>query len=709
MADLIAAGGATFELVITSSDPAVAAAAAAAAAIPQSTLPAGGSREGSGVHPASPSGGVRDSKSPLPSSSAPSAVLLRQASLKQEGVQLIPSPGGTRGMWPLGGVSASLVAPPLTGARSPGNSWEGYRLACAAERSAALGAMPETGRSGSGNSSGSNSGTHPGIGPHRNVSMIVPRSTASRSDSFTFAELHRRSSVAVPFSSGPGLNAYGSGGGGADALLRRSSTTPVPRAADRWRTADSPALPTTIMRRGSCPSSSAPHLEREVLGGESLESRLHAAQAAATLPLPSPPTNAANGSLRCPAKDDVCEPASGVFDVTVAPGQSLQAALSRCPPGGTVLLLPGMHAGPLVLADKTMHVFGRGQATLVARTVDVVSSTVLKSTLDGIAIRQEGEGSAGRFAISVTAGRLRVQDCDVTSRSGLGCISVDGVGADPTFVGCRVHDSARVGVAFEGGCRGSMRDCDVWGNEKAGIWIGDGAYPSISCCKVHDGRDVGVGISGVHTTGRLESCEVWANREAGIWIVQGADPVVSDNRVRDGLDVGISIGDEGTKGHVEGNVVTGNVGAGIWVQNRAEPTLTDNIIHDGHAAGVVFCGAGTKGRLEGSSVYGNAGPNVHIISGADPVVVVNKIFGGRRSSGVVVQGPGSKGLLEGNELWDNAEAGVLVQSGADPTLNGNTVRDHGEGYAVVVRPSAQATIGPGNVWLNNGKGDVIRL
>ena len=81
------------------------------------------------------------------------------------------------------------------------------------------------------------------------------------------------------------------------------------------------------------------------------------------------------------ADGTVLAPASGAFDVTVAPGHAVQAAVDACPTGGSVLLLPGTHEGPLVLgprqdleedeegplilsADKEVHVFGRGRATL---------------------------------------------------------------------------------------------------------------------------------------------------------------------------------------------------------------------------------------------------------------------------------------------------------------------------------------------------------
>jgi len=62
-----------------------------------------------------------------------------------------------------------------------------------------------------------------------------------------------------------------------------------------------------------------------------------------------------------------------VFDVTVAPGTNVQAAVRACPPGGSVLLLPGTHEGPLRLeADKEVHIFGRGLATLRSATGTVV-------------------------------------------------------------------------------------------------------------------------------------------------------------------------------------------------------------------------------------------------------------------------------------------------------------------------------------------------
>ena len=155
-----------------------------------------------------------------------------------------------------------------------------------------------------------------------------------------------------------------------------------------------------------------------------------------------------NGTVR--------EPASGAFDVTVAPGEGVQASVDACPPGGCVLLLPGTHEGPLVLAaDKVVHVFGRGQATLRAGSTSpvppltsfpteravsgpmapAVTCFADEATLDGLVIRQVTDVIGGGCGVSIRGGRLRLHACDISSKQ-YACVSIEG-NADPTVTSCR--------------------------------------------------------------------------------------------------------------------------------------------------------------------------------------------------------------------------------------------------------------------------------
>ena len=128
------------------------------------------------------------------------------------------------------------------------------------------------------------------------------------------------------------------------------------------------------------------------------------------------------------------------FDVTVAPGEDVQAAVRRCPLGGSVLLLPGSHKGPLRLrADRSVHVFGRGQATLWAATDSAIISNASEATVDGIVLRCEATGwgwaDTSKHGVLITGGRLRVQACDISSTHGSGeTMRIEG--GDPVIIGC---------------------------------------------------------------------------------------------------------------------------------------------------------------------------------------------------------------------------------------------------------------------------------
>ena len=151
----------------------------------------------------------------------------------------------------------------------------------------------------------------------------------------------------------------------------------------------------------------------------------------------------------------VLQPASGAFDVTVAPGENVQAAVDRCPAGGCLLLLPGTHKGPLVLGprveeneeeheqgfiqvvpDKVVHVFGRGRATLQAAEGTVLASTAASATVDGLILRREA-GGGRNYCVKINGGRLRLQACDITNAElYVHCVGISD-GADPIVTSSR--------------------------------------------------------------------------------------------------------------------------------------------------------------------------------------------------------------------------------------------------------------------------------
>ena len=146
----------------------------------------------------------------------------------------------------------------------------------------------------------------------------------------------------------------------------------------------------------------------------------------------------------------VLEPASGAFDVTVAPGEPVQAAIERCPPGGSVLLLPGKHKAWSGMElwpsqapsrsssalsdnaiDKEVHVFGRGRAKLIGDGGFALAAHASRrpSSVDGLVLRRryvEEEGycddysmgpddPAGDPCVDIDGrGRITLQFCDIS-------------------------------------------------------------------------------------------------------------------------------------------------------------------------------------------------------------------------------------------------------------------------------------------------------
>ena len=151
-------------------------------------------------------------------------------------------------------------------------------------------------------------------------------------------------------------------------------------------------------------------------------------------------------------------------------------AVDACPAGGSVLLLPGTHDGPLVLtAGKVVHVFGRGLAAMWTATGAVVTSDAVTSTLDGLIIRREagGTNNHGRDCVWIKGGRLRMQACDVTSTHPQAhCIWIER--ADPVLVACKCVRAGALALFWphvfggEGGGR--------WGTAAPQLFLSGGIY-----------------------------------------------------------------------------------------------------------------------------------------------------------------------------------------------------------------------------------------
>lgn len=234
----------------------------------------------------------------------------------------------------------------------------------------------------------------------------------------------------------------------------------------------------------------------------------------------------------------VLEPASGAFDVTVAPGDDVEAAVASCPRDGSVLLLPGVHRGPVTLRANDVHVFGRGLAVLEST---LVVRSQRGTTIDGLRFREPDDERLDHHVVIEAGSCARVQECDVST-----------VGRPPT-------DAAIINHAL--------------------LLVREGANPVIVRCSFTDGaHSGGVVFEGSATSGRLVQCIIARNQGFGVMVQHGASPLVRSCMIQGNRLMGVNV-IHGATPRLFYNTISHNAHGGVSIYDAAEPNLVGNTIH----------------------------------------------------------------------------------------------------------------------------------
>ena len=350
-----------------------------------------------------------------------------------------------------------------------------------------------------------------------------------------------------------------------------------------------------------------------------------------------------------------------------ADSTTISDAIKRCPGGRRILVRPGVYSEGLVL-DRRVHIVGDGKRediVIESRSSDGVLMKTDDAVVSGLTLRcRAGEKKREIYAVNIRRGRLVLENCDITSDS-LSCVGIHGASADPVIRKCTIHDGKECGVLVYDKGKGTVEDCEIYGNALAGVEITTEADPVIRKCRIHDGKSGGVYV---HDNGKgtVEDCEIYANALTGVAIRTEADPVIRKCRIHDGKQAGVLVHDNG-KGTVENCEIYGNAYGGVEIRTEADPVIRNCRIHDGKQTGVIVHGKG-KGTVENCEIYANALTGVAIRTEADPVIRNCKI--NRNGYQAVWVHKGGRGTVEncdltGNKLgaWDIEPGGGVQRSG----------------------------------------------
>lgn len=294
---------------------------------------------------------------------------------------------------------------------------------------------------------------------------------------------------------------------------------------------------------------------------------------------------------------------------------TITAAIRVARSGDRILVRPGLYRENVVL-DKPLEIIGQGpveEIVVQAQDADVLLFRANMGRVTNLTLRQLG-GKQLWYGVSIDQGRLELEGCDITSRSGA-CVMIHN-GADPRLRRNRIHGGKHSGVFVSENGLGTLEDNEITGNALAGVEIRTGGDPTLRRNQIHDGKSAGVLICR-NGLGTLDDNDITGNALAGVEIKTWGNPTLRRNQIHDGRKSGVFVYDNGL-GTLEDNEINDNAYAGVEINTGGNPTLRRNRINrNGYEAVWIYAGGG--GVIEDNDLSDNARGAWDIANDSDKV------------------------------------------------------------------------------------------
>jgi len=407
--------------------------------------------------------------------------------------------------------------------------------------------------------------------------------------------------------------------------------------------------------------------------------------------------------------------------------RTLAEAVSTTPPGGVVVVRPGVYREHLVLAADVTLVAQQGPGTVTVECDGGAAVFVSGGTVRLDGLRLAGvPGSPGTFPlVQVAGGALHLDGCELAAT---GSAALHVRGGRVAVRGGRVSNPGGAGLVFDRGPGSTVTGLTVVDVASAAVVLGGDADPVLEACVLRPGGRVAV-VASDDARGRLERCHLGDTRLAGLLVQGRARPDVRDCVIAGGQD-GVRVTEEAQPALTR-CVVTGAAGHGVHADGRSRPRLSDCTVEATGGHGVLHSGS-ADGSADGCRVTGTASAGV-VVAGAARLTFTDLAVDACATAGLLVDGAGwaqGEGLevagcptgvlgatasavvlravavrhgdvglrvaagaarFDGVTLHDLATAGAVVDAGADLHLADGVVERAGTGVVVGERATADLT------------------
>jgi F-box protein 11 len=342
-------------------------------------------------------------------------------------------------------------------------------------------------------------------------------------------------------------------------------------------------------------------------------------------------------------------------------------AIKNAEPGTRIMVRPGFYNEGFVI-DKELEIVGDGplrDIVVESTETNCIRMQTEKATVRGLTLRAR-TAPKEFFAVDIPRGQLILEDCDITSDT-WASVAIHGTMADPVIRRCKIHDGKAGGVfVFDHG-KGTIEDCDIYGNTNAAVEIKDGSNTTVRRSKLYDNKASGLYVW-KNSKGTIEDCDIYGNEYAGITIGEYASPNISKCKIHNGKAGGIFLYNHG-KGPIEDCEITTHVYAGIEIKEDSDPTVRRCKISQSKVSGM-FVWKNSKGTIEDCEIFKNTYAGIAISEGGDPQVRRCKI--NRNAYSAIWAFSDGAGTVKDSDLTGNDRGPWLIETGSSVSRSGNT-------------------------------------
>ena len=216
-----------------------------------------------------------------------------------------------------------------------------------------------------------------------------------------------------------------------------------------------------------------------------------------------------SGTLRLPLR----EPSETVIIWPDDRYASLQEAIDALLPGGTLRLEPGIYMAGLTIGTRVSIAAGDADVVMRAKS----SAVPVLSLVDGAELHLEGATiSGGSEGLLVSAG------------------------ATVSLVACTISSNLQ-GINLSYSSSADVRNCNVVGSERSGVFVGGSAQAVVTGCSISSNSGTGIAVADSARVTVTDSLVTGSRGDGGIVIWASAQAVLQGNEIIDNIGFGVAI------------------------------------------------------------------------------------------------------------------------------------------------------------------------